>query len=48
MNEKDKKALYDAMKLLSMAMDRLSSIYYEIYEELSNELNAIKNETEKD
>ena len=47
MNDKDKKALYDAMKFLTMAMDRLISISYETYEELFNELNALKNETEK-
>ena len=47
MNDKDKKALYDAMKFLTIVMDRLISISYETYEELFNELNAIKNETEK-
>ena len=47
MNDNDKKALYDAMKFLTMAMDRLISISYETYEELFNEINAIKNETKK-
>ena len=47
MNDKDKKALYDAMKFLTMAMDRLISISYETYEELFNELDAMKDEKKK-
>ena len=47
MNDKDKKALYDAMKFLTMAMDRLISISYETYEELFNGLDAMKDEKKK-
>ena len=47
MNDEDKKALFDAMKFITFAMSRLVSISYETCEELFNELDVIKNETEK-
>lgn len=47
MNDNEKIAIYEAMKFITCAMDRLVAISRESYEKLFNEINNQANETQK-